>query len=216
MIAAGLCITVVLCVLNGLRTHACERLHAHVMMVCTICAQYAKYKVEMENALAGMPNVIIARTSLILSLGDESSSNTPGKGVQFVLDALAGRGPGQQGGAFTMFTDELRCMSFSDDLGNALVELCEPSSAHTQGLIHLVSDEVQNRYELARYLAKWQGTPELVGKTVQAGLSAESGMNRPLNCALSSELLRKTLSRTVIRGLSKRLERPEDSSSEKH
>jgi dTDP-4-dehydrorhamnose reductase len=167
---------------------------------------YAQAKADLEARLAGMPNVCVARTSLILTLGgpDLPGRTAPGKGVQFVLDALEGVLPGQSG-AFDMFTDEMRCMSFSDDLAAALVQLASPGCPH-RGIVHLVSDEVTTRYELACRLADRFGKRDAIGKTVRAGLSAESGMNRPLNCALRSDLLRTLLkpSGVRLRGLSER------------
>lgn len=167
--------------------------------------KYARYKVEMENALHGMPHVLIARTSLILSLGNEDAGIPPGKGVQFVVDALQGKAPNQNG-PFVMFTDELRCMSFSDDLGAALVEIAgQEGNIFRHRVVHLVSDEVTNRYELACRLARHFDMSEAINRFVIAGLSAESGLNRPLNCALSNNLLKSLLKTTRIRGLSERL-----------
>jgi dTDP-4-dehydrorhamnose reductase len=165
--------------------------------------QYGRYKAEMERALASKPNTVVARTSLILTLGDGSVRPQHGKGVKFVADALAGSLPGQSG-AFTMFTDELRCMSFSDELASALVELAAPACAF-EGLIHLVADEVCNRYALACRLAAHFGMSDKIGTNIRPGLSAGSGMNRPLNCALSTDLLRSVLRETRIRGISERL-----------
>jgi dTDP-4-dehydrorhamnose reductase len=166
--------------------------------------QYGKYKVALEQALHGMPNVVVARTSLILTLGDGSATRPHGKGIKFIVDALTGTLPGQNGGAFTMFTDELRCMSFSDDLAAALVELAGPDCGH-EGLIHVVADEVSNRFELARRVATHLGLSAKLGVNVRAGLSAESGMNRPLNCALSTKLLYSVIKTARVRGISERL-----------
>lgn len=173
---------------------------------------YAHAKVEMEKKLLEIEaSICIARTSLILTLGDvvgmETSSVRPGhgKGIRFVLEALEGTLPGKTG-AVEMFTDELRCMSFSDDLAVALVHLAQPSCSF-RGIVHLVSDEVANRYDLACRLAKFSGLENEIGRTVKAGLSAESGMDRPLNCSLRSDLLTVLLkgSGKRVRGLSERL-----------
>jgi dTDP-4-dehydrorhamnose reductase len=172
---------------------------------------YARAKADMESQLLLLPNVCVARTSLILTLGSDwdgsSVRKAHGKGVQFVLDALDGILPGQTG-AIQMFTDELRCMSFSDDLAAALLELAKPSCEH-QGIVHLASDEVTTRYELACRLASYFSKSDFIGKTVCAGLSSESGLYRPLNCALNTALLQSLLagSNVHIRGLSERLPR---------
>lgn len=155
---------------------------------------YGKYKKEMEDRLLELSGqVVIARSSLILTVEGEF-----GKAVQFVVDCLEGKH-----GEIEIFTDELRNMSFSDDLGRALVELGKKECQFT-GIIHLVSDEVTNRWELTKRLAKSMGIESRLGVTAKSGLSANSGLDRPLNCGLSTEL-RKKVVKTDIGGLSTRL-----------
>eukprot|EP00180_Rhodochaete_pulchella_P003231 Plantae.Rhodophyta-Rhodochaete_pulchella.ctg53560.p1 GENE.Plantae.Rhodophyta-Rhodochaete_pulchella.ctg53560~~Plantae.Rhodophyta-Rhodochaete_pulchella.ctg53560.p1 ORF type:complete len:114 (-),score=11.28 Plantae.Rhodophyta-Rhodochaete_pulchella.ctg53560:121-432(-) len=101
-----------------------------------------------------------------------------------------------------LFTDELRNMTFSDDLGSALVELANPNCSF-QGILHLVADEATNRYELSLLLAK---NLSLTSFNVKPGLSAESGLNRPLNLSLDTTLVRSVLKRTRLRGVSERLQ----------
>ena len=162
---------------------------------------YGKFKAEMEDQLKNISSsIVIARSSLILSLKDDGDENsTHGKAIRFVLSAING-----DHGKIELFEDELRCMSFADDLGAALVELASPDCTHT-GVIHIVSDEVTNRWELAKKLAKKYGLDDKIGKFAINGLSKDSGFNRPLNCALDSTLTRKVL-KTKIRGISERLE----------
>lgn len=155
---------------------------------------YAEYKSIMEEQLMGLSSkVIIARTSLILTLEE----GYVGKGVQFVLDCINGKR-----GEIELFTDEWRNMSFADDLGKAMIELSKPECKHT-GLLHMVSDEVTSRWEIAQLLAKELGLEHLLGKHAKSGLSSKSGLNRPENCALSTDL-RKSVLKTHIRGVSER------------
>lgn len=156
---------------------------------------YGKYKAEMERRLLGLSGkVVVARTSLILSMEGERY----GKGVQFVVDCLEGKR-----GEIELFTDEWRNMSFADDLGKAMVELGREECRHT-GLIHMVSDEVTNRWELANLLATKLGLEDKLGVMAKSGLSSQSGLNRPLNCALSTKV-RQAVLKTQIRGISERL-----------
>lgn len=156
---------------------------------------YGRYKVEMENRLLSLSGkVIIARTSLILTVEE----NNYGKGVQFVIDCLTGKH-----GEIEMFSDELRSMSFSDDLGLAMLELSKEECKHN-GLIHMVTDEVANRWELTKLLAKKLGMENMLGVHAKNGLSSESGLNRPINCGMSTELCRSVL-KTKIRGITERL-----------
>lgn len=167
---------------------------------------YAESKAEMEAQLSGMKKCIVARTSLILTLGSPSSIRKGhGKGIDFVVNALAGSLPGQKG-AFDMFTDEKRNMSFSDDLAVALIALAQ-SPDPVPSVVHLVADEVASRYDLACRLAHHIKLPDAIGKTVQAALSRESGLNRPLNCALDTARLRALLEPAGLRiqGLSEKL-----------
>lgn len=156
---------------------------------------YGKYKVEMEKQLLSLSGkVVIARTSLILTMDD----NDYGKGMQFVVDCIKGKH-----GEIELFTDEVRNMSFSDDLGRAMVELGKPECEHV-GLIHMVSDETTNRWELAKLVAKRIGCEQLLGKYAKSGLSTKSGLTRPLNCSLSTKLQSSVL-KTHIQGITERL-----------
>jgi len=156
--------------------------------------QYGKYKAEMERQLAQISgNIIIARSSLILTLPN-------GRAVQFVRDAIDGKH-----GKIELFSDELRNMSFSDDLGKALVELAGKCVTH-RGIVHIVAGETTNRWELAKLLAQKYDMVEKIHSREYAvvGLSKNSGMNRPLNCALDDTLTKKIL-KTKIRGVTERL-----------
>lgn len=157
---------------------------------------YGEYKTEMENKLLSLSgNIAIARTSLILTMEKEGYY---GKGVQFIVDCISGKH-----GEIELFTDEIRNMSFADDLGKALVELGSEGCGHT-GLIHVASGENTTRWELAKLIAKCLGMEHLLGKYAKSGLSSESGLVRPLNCSLSTKLCSAVL-KTPIDGISKRL-----------
>lgn len=162
---------------------------------CPINA-YGEYKAEMEKKLLTVSgNIVIARTSLILTLDDDGYY---GKGLQFIVDCINGKH-----GEIELFTDELRNMSFADDLGNALVELGSESCKHV-GIIHIVSDESTSRWELAKLVAKRLNVENMLGKYAKSGLSVKSGLNRPLNCSLSTKLKSAVL-KTRIEGISQRL-----------
>lgn len=153
---------------------------------------YGKYKAEMEKRLFGLNGkIIIARTSLILTVGDDVPY---GKGAQFVVDCINGKH-----GQIELFTDETRSMSFADDLGRVMVELGKKDCPHS-GVVHMVSEEATNRWELAKLLAKRMSCENLLGKDVSSGLSSQSSMKRPLNCALVPSTFN-----TRIQGISERL-----------
>lgn len=159
------------------------------------CSMYGKYKESMERRLMALSGyVIIARTSLILTIGEGKF----GRGTQFIVDGINGKY-----GEIEFFTDELRNMSFSDDLGRAMVELGKKECSF-KGIIHLASDEVTNRWEVAKKLSKRLGIEDNLGKWAKSGLSSKSGMNRALNCSLSTSVRKSSLN-THIDGVSDRL-----------
>lgn len=86
---------------------------------------YATYKCEMEDALVALrhPDLVIARTSLILSMartsgGDDDEEEHDGKAIAFCRRVLNST----DAEPVALFTDEPRHMSWAEDLGAALVE----------------------------------------------------------------------------------------------
>lgn len=148
---------------------------------------YGQGKADMERALLAMDgDLAIVRTSLILTL------DPMGKHVSWIVDALR-RGQGRN-----LFTDELRCPIWSDELAGALLEL---AGLPYRGLLHVAGPQVAHRYALGLALAAHF---DLDASLLAPALSAESGMHRPLNCTLDSSRAYALL-RTPIRGVSARL-----------
>jgi dTDP-4-dehydrorhamnose reductase len=151
---------------------------------------YGQAKADMERALLALDtDLSIVRTSLILTL------EPMGKHVDWIVSAL------RRGERRILFTDELRCPIWSDDLAAALLELTE---LDYRGLLHIAGPEVTHRYALGLALAAHFG---LDPAPIVPSLSAESGLNRPLNCTLDSRRAYALL-KTPIRGVSARLGRP--------
>ncbi|KAK4537175.1 hypothetical protein CDCA_CDCA11G3200 [Cyanidium caldarium] len=172
---------------------------------------YARYKVEMEDALKALrhPDLVIARTSLILSLGE--SPEEDGKAIAFLRDALTYDHPSP----VTLFVDEPRNMSWAEDLGAALVEMAlgvkrmgECVDATVPTVVHLTCAQTANRYQLAQLLARhvWNVSAETVARRVQPGLSSESGLQRPLDLTLEVSSMWETglVSRTRLRSIEER------------
>jgi dTDP-4-dehydrorhamnose reductase len=151
---------------------------------------YGQAKADMERALLAMEtDLAIVRTSLILTL------EPMGKQVDWIVAAL------RRGEQRTLFTDELRCPVWSDELAAALLEL---AALDYRGLLHIAGPEATHRYALGLALAAHFG---LDPAPIVPGLSAESGLNRPLNCTLDSRRAYALL-KAPIRGVSARLGRP--------
>jgi len=68
----------------------------------------------------------------------------------------------------------------------------------------LVSDEVTNRYDLALKLAKLWGINDT---KVKPGLSAQSGLNRPLNLSLDTTKWKASSKKTRLRGVTEYIEK---------
>jgi dTDP-4-dehydrorhamnose reductase len=151
---------------------------------------YGQAKADMERALLALEtDTAIVRTSLILTL------EPMGKHVDWIVSAL------RRGERRTLFTDELRCPVWSDELAAALLELTE---LDYRGLLHVAGPEVTHRYALGLALAAHFG---LDPAPIVPGLSAESGLDRPLDCTLDSRRAYALL-KTPIRGVSARLGSP--------
>jgi dTDP-4-dehydrorhamnose reductase len=144
---------------------------------------YGEAKAAAERAVAEFcPPALIARTSLIYG-GAE-----PGIHERLILDAIDGRAE------VAFFTDELRCPTQVGDLAAALLELVPSDLA---GILHLAGADTVSRYQFARMVATAHGR---AAERLRAGLSAESGLRRPRNCALDCGRARSLL-QTRLRGV---------------
>lgn len=147
---------------------------------------YGQAKAEMERTLLVMEaDLAIVRTSLIITL------EPMGKHVDWIVNAL------RRGEPRDLFTDELRCPIWNDELAAALLEL---ATIDYQGLIHIAGPEVTHRYALGMKLANYYG---LDTSLITPALSANSGLNRPLDCTLNCDLAYRLL-KTAIHGVSAR------------
>lgn len=148
---------------------------------------YGQAKADMERALLTVgTDLAIVRTSLILTL------EPMGKHVAWIVDAP------RRGERRDLFTDELRCPIWSDQLAAALLEL---AALDYRGLLHVAGPEVSHRYALGLALADYFG---LDPSFITPALSAESGLNRPLDCTLDCSRAYRLL-KTPIHGVSARI-----------
>lgn len=145
---------------------------------------YGAAKAQAEALVtAAHPGAIVVRTSLIYGFAPIDRIS------QFVLDVATGRSPER------LFTDEIRCPIYVEDLAAALLELCGLSYS---GPLHVAGAEALSRYAFGAMIARaWNVDPS----GIQGALSAESPVRRPRNCALDSSRARRLL-RTRLRGVS--------------
>ena len=144
---------------------------------------YGEAKAAAERLVVEFhPQALVVRTSLIYG------GATLGVHEQLILDAADGRAD------LAFFRDELRCPVVVGELAEALLEL---APAELGGLLHLAGADVVSRYEFACLIAAAHGRR---AEYLRAGLSAESGLRRPRNCALDCTRAR-SLVQTRLRGV---------------
>jgi dTDP-4-dehydrorhamnose reductase len=144
---------------------------------------YGEAKAAAERLVAeAYPQALIARTSLLYG------GAIPGTHERLILDAAEGCVD------MVFFRDELRCPVTVGDLTAALLELAPTELA---GPLHLAGADVISRYDFACLVVGALGrSPE----RLRAGLSVESSLRRPRNCALDSSRAQGLL-RTRLRGV---------------
>jgi dTDP-4-dehydrorhamnose reductase len=146
-------------------------------------SDYGRAKARAETLVAAAhPGATIVRTSLIYGFAPIDRVS------RFALDVAAGHV------AARLFTDELRCPIYVEDLAAALIELAGLSHC---GVLHIAGAERVSRYELGMLIAQAWG---LDPSSLPAGLSAGSSPPRPRNCALDIARARALL-RTPLRGI---------------
>jgi dTDP-4-dehydrorhamnose reductase len=144
---------------------------------------YGEAKAAAERLVAEFhPQALIVRTSLIYG------GATLGIHEQLILDAADGRVD------IAFFRDELRCPVAVGELAAALLEL---APTELQGLLHVAGADTVSRYEFACLVAAAHGRQ---ANRLRVGLSAESGLSRPRNCALDSRRAQGML-QTRLRGV---------------
>jgi dTDP-4-dehydrorhamnose reductase len=123
---------------------------------------YGRAKVAAERAVAQLcPAGAIVRTSLIYGF------NPPDSRTLWVLDSL------RQGQPITLFTDEVRCPVWVEQLAAAVLEL---AAGNEGGIWHLAGPQPLTRYEFGERLARAHG---LDPAGITPGLSREGSLVRP-------------------------------------
>lgn len=141
---------------------------------------YGAAKAAAETAaLAVCPDVVVARTSLIL--GDGTSQHE-----RLVHSLLAGA----EG---ALFEDERRCPVHVTDLAQALVEL---AGSELQGVLNVAGADAMSRFELGRLIARRDG---LDPSGLRSTSRATAGVAGPIDVRLDSTRASQVLS-TRLRG----------------
>ena len=141
---------------------------------------YGAAKAAAETvALVVCPDVVVARTSLIL--GDGTSQ------PEQLVHSLAAGADG------ALFDDEQRCPVHVTDLAGALVELADND---VQGVLHVAGAQAVSRLELGRLIARRDG---LDAASLRGTSRAAAGVAGPIDVRLDSSKASRTLT-TRLRG----------------
>jgi len=150
---------------------------------------YGRAKAEAEQVVAELcPEAAIVRTSLIYGF------DPPDPRTMWIVDSVRHRQP------LTLFTDEVRCPVWVEQLAAALLELAAQDEG---GVWHLAGPQPLTRYQFGERLVRAYGLPSRYPAqtstpgdmpetapggvdpvTITPGLSRESGLVRPRNCTL--------------------------------
>ena len=128
---------------------------------------YGRAKAAAEEIVAGLcPTAAIVRTSLIYNL------NPADPRTVWVVESV------RQSQPITLFTDEIRCPVWLEQLAAALLEL---AAGDEGGVWHLAGPQALSRYQFGERLVRAYG---LDPAGITPGLSRESGQLRPRDCTL--------------------------------
>lgn len=126
------------------------------------------------------PAAAIVRTSLVCRLAP------PDPVTHWISESLRSREP------ITLYTDEIRCPVWLDDLASALLEL---AAGDFSGVLNVSGPQALSRYDMGVRLARRFG---LNPDGIIPGLSSQSNVRRPRNLTLDTSLARQVL-RTPLR-----------------
>lgn len=134
-------------------------------------SHYGRTKAAAEEALAGLPGVVIARLPLMYGF---PATDRPTTFVRQIAALHAGE-------PLTLFTDEFRTPISLDDAARAVIALAENSCS---GIVHVAGPERLSRYEMVACFAAALGVtrPHLVPVS---RLSAEASEPRPADLSLT-------------------------------
>jgi len=155
--------------------------------------EYGRAKAAAEAVVAGHPDAVIVRTSLIYGL--EEMDN----GTAWMAEAL------RAGRPVMLFTNQRRNPVWVETLGRACLELAGParsSAGAYRGVLNVAGRQVMTRAEFGLRMLEWWGVAERA--TLSLGTD-ESG-RWPLDCEMDVSLAGRLL-RTPLPGVEETLRR---------
>ncbi|XSG76992.1 SDR family oxidoreductase [Herpetosiphon llansteffanensis] len=145
---------------------------------------YGASKAAGEALVAALnPAAAIARTSLLYGQNPLDPNTT------MALAMLRGERDG------VLFSDEMRCPVFVEDVAQALLELAQRPRLY--GIFHLVGPQILSRFELGQALLAWNG---IDSTGLPAGTTTASGLRRPSRVVVDNRATQSQLS-TILRSI---------------
>jgi dTDP-4-dehydrorhamnose reductase len=145
---------------------------------------YGRSKALAEEAVhTSGAEAVIVRTSLIYGWRPHVGRHT-----RWMVDDL------KAGRPLRLFTDELRCPIWVENLATAVIELAGMSYT---GVLHVAGAQALSRYEFGVRLLRFHG---LDPRPVIPASSRESRLHRPLDCTLDCSRAQALL-RTPLPGV---------------
>ncbi|MYT68307.1 MULTISPECIES: sugar nucleotide-binding protein [unclassified Streptomyces] len=162
-------------IFSGARVHYCESDQPDP------ASPYGAMKAAAETGvLAVAPEAVVARTSLIIGRGQSIHERV-------VHEMAAGTREG------ALFTDDIRCPVFVEDLAAALLEL---AAGETTGIRHLAGTDAISRHELGTLIA---GRDGLDASRLRPALRPHTPLSGALDVRLDSRATQQML-HTKLRG----------------
>ncbi|MCZ6798970.1 MAG: SDR family oxidoreductase [Nitrospirae bacterium] len=130
---------------------------------------YGSIKAKTENTIQSLaPHSLIIRTSLLYGVHPNDHV------TNWLLDSI------QQGKSLHLFTDEIRCPIWVDNLSAALLELADSPQ---NGILHIAGPVALSRWDWGQMMLKvfhMENHPFIVPGTIH-----ETGMVRPTNLTMN-------------------------------
>lgn len=137
---------------------------------------YGRAKAIAESLVRqAAPAAAIVRTSLVCRL------DPPDPATQWIVESLRNHRP------VTLYTDEIRCPVWLDDLAAALLEL---AASEFSGVLNVAGPQALSRYAMGVRLARRLG---LDPAGITPGLSHQGAVRRPRDLTLDTRLAQRLL-----------------------
>lgn len=143
---------------------------------------YGRAKAETETLITAVnQKATIVRTSLLYDL------RTPDRQTAQLMHAA------KSGESYRLFTDEIRCPVWVENLAEALLELATKDHA---GVLHIGGPAPLNRWEFGTALLDHFGVP--IPSNIRQGTIQESGLVRPPDLTMDSHRAYHLLSTPIL------------------